>query len=306
MILDCSIGSAYAFGMSLELRHLRALAAVVELGTFGRAAHRLGYTQSTVSQQIAALETAVGGLVFDRPGGPRPVRLTPLGALILDRGRQLLRDADDLSGAIDKMHAGAGRVDIGTFQSVSTVILPSLVSRLRAEHPDCDVRLSEGEPEQPQIGDLDMLFRDGLIDDDVESVKLLDDPYVLVARSGQFPDEPVPLSELRGRAVVAWPATCDQPVMEQMMREGGAQPDIVFRSASNEALLSMVHFGLGCAVLPKLAVTGVDGMRGLRTYALDPAPYRPIYLHWPRRRAVSRLALRAIELARDIAADLST
>jgi hypothetical protein len=55
----------------VELRHLRTMAAIAEEGTFGRAAARLGYTQSSVSQQIAALERALGGTVFDRPGGPR-------------------------------------------------------------------------------------------------------------------------------------------------------------------------------------------------------------------------------------------
>ena len=68
----------------LELRHLAALDAVATEGTFGRAALRLGYTQSAVSQQIAALERLVGAALFDRPGGPRPVELTPLGDLLLE------------------------------------------------------------------------------------------------------------------------------------------------------------------------------------------------------------------------------
>ena len=67
----------------LELRHLVALDAVATEGTFARAAERLGYTQSAVSQQIAALERAVGEKVFDRPGGPRAVELTPFGAELL-------------------------------------------------------------------------------------------------------------------------------------------------------------------------------------------------------------------------------
>ena len=66
----------------VELRHLATMAAILEEGTFGRAGSRLGYTQSSISQQIAALEKSVGGSVFERPGGPKPVRITPLGAVV--------------------------------------------------------------------------------------------------------------------------------------------------------------------------------------------------------------------------------
>ena len=145
----------------VDLRHLRAMALIAEEGTFGRAADRLGYTQSSVSQQIAGLERALGGAVFDRPGGPRPVRLTPLGALVLERGRALLQGAERLSDAVERFRAGDGRIDIGTFQSMSAVVLPALVRRLREEHPGCEIRLSEDESGDPRIGDLDLLFYDG-------------------------------------------------------------------------------------------------------------------------------------------------
>ena len=65
--------------LGLELRHLIALKAIAEEGTFGRAAKRLGYTQSAISQQIAMLERIVGRRLIDRPGGPRPVSLTEAG-----------------------------------------------------------------------------------------------------------------------------------------------------------------------------------------------------------------------------------
>src|SRR3954449_4994559 len=113
----------------VELRHLRTMAAIAEEGTFGRAAGRLGYTQSSVSQQIAALEKAVGGAVFDRPGGPRPVRITPLGAVVLAHGREVLAEAKELTDAVERFLAGEGRIDIGTLQSVSNTLLPFVVRR---------------------------------------------------------------------------------------------------------------------------------------------------------------------------------
>ena len=184
----------------VELRHLVTMAAIADEGTFGRAAARLGYTQSTVSQQIAALERAVGGAVFDRPGGPKPVRITPLGDVVLAHGHDLLARASALADAIDRFKAGDGRIDIGTFQSVSNVILPPIVRRLRSEHPGCEIRLSEEESEDPQIGELDLLFYDGRIDGDVEHRKLLDEPYFVVARPGDYPDGPVRVKQLDGAA----------------------------------------------------------------------------------------------------------
>ncbi|MEU8382675.1 LysR family transcriptional regulator, partial [Streptosporangium sp. NPDC048865] len=292
----------------LELRHLAALAAVVEEGSFGRAATRLGYTQSTVSQQIAALERSVGGPVFDRPGGPRPVRITPLGAVVLEHGRGLLAKAAALAEAVDRFQAGDGRIDIGTLQSVSTVILPVVVRRLRDEHPGCDIRLSEEEPEAPRIGDLDLLFHDGPLDGDVEHVKLLDDPYLLVAGRGAFSGHSVPLDRLDGAPLVAWPSTCGQPRVEEAFARAGATPRIVFRTAGNETLLSMVRAGMGSAVLPWLAVhaAGAGADDRLRVHELRPAvPPREIRLYWRAGRTHSPLAARAIEIAVEAASALA-
>ncbi|MCA2229382.1 substrate-binding domain-containing protein [Nonomuraea sp. NEAU-L178] len=86
------------------------------------------------------------------------------------------------------------------------------------------------------MGDLDLLFYDRPLDGDVEHVKLLDDPYLLVARRGAFSDEPVPLKQLDGAPLVTWPSTCDQPRMEEALTRAGAAPKIVFRTAGNETL----------------------------------------------------------------------
>jgi DNA-binding transcriptional LysR family regulator len=292
--------------VDVELRHLATMAAIVEEGTFGRAGARLGYTQSTISQQIAALEKSVGGQVFERPGGPRPVRLTPLGAVVLEQGRDLLAKAEALADAVERFKAGDGRIDIGTFQSVSNVILPSVVRRLRDEHPGCEIRLSE-VPEDPQIGGLDLLFYDGSLDGDVEHVKLVDDPYLLVARPGDFPDGPVRLKQLDGRPMVGCHPTCDQSWMDQALADAGARPRIVFRSPGNETILSMVRAGLGWAVLPWLALHGSDAWSDdrLTIHELRPAPAREIYLYWPARSSQSPLAVRAIEIAAEVAAEVS-
>lgn len=291
----------------IELRHLAALIAVADESTFGRAAAALGYTQSTVSHQIAPLEKSVGGAVFDRPGGPRSVRITPLGAVVLARGRELLARAEAMTDAIERFRAGEGRIDIGTFQSVTNVILPVVVRRLREEFPGCDIRLSEEEPDDPRIGDLDLLFYDKRLEGEVESVELLAEPYLLVARAGAFPYGPVTVKQLDGVPMVAWPLTCDQPAMEGALARAGANPHIVFRTAGNDALLSMVRAGMGSVILPWIAVHGAEVETDERLCVhelLPPLPPRRIHLHWRAGRTHSPLAARTIQLAVETATDI--
>ncbi|MGI5330555.1 LysR family transcriptional regulator [Actinomadura nitritigenes] len=292
----------------VELRHLATLAAIVDEGSFGRAAARLGYTQSTVSQQIAALEKAVGGAVFDRPGGPRPVRITPLGAVVLAHGRDLLAKARALAAAVDRFKAGDGRVDIGTFQSVSNAILPLVVRRLRDEHPACDIRLFEEETDPPHVGELDLLFFDGRVDGEVEHLKLLDDPYLLVTRRGTFPDGPVAMTRLDDAPMVAHPPICDQARVELALARNGVRPRTVFRTTGNETVLSMVRAGMGSAILPGLTVRSakVGSDESLCVHELRPGlPPREIFLLWQAGRTHSPLAARTIEIAVEVAGKIA-
>jgi DNA-binding transcriptional LysR family regulator len=294
----------------VELRHLVTFAAVVDEGSFGRAAARLGYTQSTVSQHVASLERAVDGRVFDRPGGPRRVQLTPLGHVVRVHAAELLAQADSMRAAVDGFKAGEGRLTIGTFQSVSSTLLPVLVRRLLAEFPSSEIRLSEEEDEtdSPDLSRVDLLFYDLHVDDaDVEHIKLFDDPYYLVAARGRFPDGPVDLAELDGAPMVSWPPDCAQPAVEEALASSGVHPRIVFRASSNEAVLSMARAGLGSAILPWLAVHGAGALTDetLNVHPLRPlvAPRR-IYLLRHARRTHSPLAARAAQLTSEIALDL--
>jgi DNA-binding transcriptional LysR family regulator len=163
------------------------------------------------------------------------------------------------------------------------------------------------EPEDPQIGDLDLLFHDGRVEGDVEHVKLLDEPYLLVAGAGVFPDGPVPVKLLDDAPMVAWPPTYHQRWLERTLAGYGAQPRIVFRTAGHETILSMVRAGIGSAVLPWLALHGSDAWSDdrLSIHQLRPSPTREMYLHWPAERTQSPLVTRAIDIAVEAANELA-
>ena len=130
-----SNGSTYpAAWAGLEIRHLLALNAVVENGTFSGAAEQLGYTQSAVSQQVGTLERIVGTPLFERPGGPRPVRLTTAGQMLLIHARAVLARVNSAATDLRALSSGErGELRVGTLPSVGTKVLPQLLGTFRTE-----------------------------------------------------------------------------------------------------------------------------------------------------------------------------
>jgi DNA-binding transcriptional LysR family regulator len=285
----------------LELRHLVALDAVAAEGTFARAAERLGYTQSAVSQQIAALERILGDKVFDRPGGPRPVVLTPLGAELLERGRELLARVDAMSLDLDLFRTGSvGKLSIGTFQSVSAMLLPRAVARMREMFPSLELQVMESDIEHVleqalESGEVELSFLVGSLPPTIEFVHLIDDPFVLLARPGQFAPGAVRIKDFAGEPMIGQHQNSCQLLNEAGLRASGLEPNYVFRTNDNGTVAAMVRAGMGVAVLPFLCVEPEDPR--LAIHAIEPPiPDRSICLGWRANRTLSPAAERFIQL----------
>ena len=250
----------------LEIKHLVALQAVAAERSFGRAADRLGFTQSAISQQIAALERVVGEPVFDRPGGPRPVELTPAGQVLLDHAEAVFRQLHQAEEEVTRLRAGdGGSLVVGTFQSVSVKVLPEVIRRLKAERPLLDIRLFEADDldilgDRIVEGQLDLAFMVGTsLDERFTSIHLMDDPYLLIsARTGESKPLVVPTAGLDGVPLVGEYFSSCQAGVDRALRAVGVEPNYVFRTNDNGAVQAMVRVGVGVAVLPVLAVDTAD------------------------------------------------
>ena len=294
----------------LEIRHLRALEAVARTGTFGRAADDLGYTQSAVSQQIGALERLVGERLFDRPGGPRPVELTPLGRVMLRHAREVLGRVEAAVQDVRRYRAGeSGAIRIGTFESVSVALLPRLLGQLRREHPDVRIELFETDEEsvlhtQLLAGELDVSFLAARGPSGLVSLPLFEDPWVVVLRDVDAPDGDLPLHRLNGVDLVGQlQADVSQQAIDEGLRAAGIAPRYLFRTGDNAAMLAMVREGMGLAIMPRLAVEHALPPH-VATRLLDPPlPPRTVTIAWPRGRTRSPTTARFVDLARGLAED---
>jgi DNA-binding transcriptional LysR family regulator len=260
----------------VDARNLAALIAVVDEGTFAKGAKSLGFTQSAVSQQIAALEKAAGLPVFDRPKGPRAAELTPAGQLLVDYARAALAEVDRMDDELDRMRRGvSGRLVIGTFQSASSRLLPWIVGNMRKDLPDVDIRLSELDDVQLLVralldDDLDFAFTIDLEPDPALDIELLGvDPFVVIAPRGEADAASACAADLNDRPLIGQPNndSC-QLMIDRRLEAVGIRPDYVFRSQDNGAVQGMVRSGLGWAIMPYLAIDPHDP--GVTVLQLDP------------------------------------
>ncbi|WP_344677751.1 LysR family transcriptional regulator [Saccharopolyspora taberi] len=125
-----------------SLRQFEYLVAVVDEGSFTRAAERLHVTQPALSHQIRALERTLGGPLLERL--PRAVRLTPMGRAMLPHARAALADAE--RARVSARRASGlerGELQLATVYSVSLGVLPAALRTWRREHPGVHIRLFE-------------------------------------------------------------------------------------------------------------------------------------------------------------------
>lgn len=126
----------------VSLTALRVFRAVAEQGTFTAAATSLGYTQSAVSRQIAAIERAAGAELLERRR--EGVRLTPAGRLVMRRATVVLDEIDATARELSGLPGQAATVRLGWLPSAGATLVPRALTALRRTDPGLQVVTREG------------------------------------------------------------------------------------------------------------------------------------------------------------------
>src|SRR5438067_5227305 len=143
----------------LSPSRLRVLREVAHRGSFSAAAQALSYTQSAVSQQIAALEAQTDMKLLERH--PRGVSLTAAGQTLVRHAEGILASLDAAEAALSAL-AGlrGGRLRMASFPTAGATLMPLAIATFRAAYPEVELTLAEGEPEDiaPRLraGELDL------------------------------------------------------------------------------------------------------------------------------------------------------
>jgi DNA-binding transcriptional LysR family regulator len=130
----------------MNLQHLEYLLAVVDTGSFSRAAERLQLTQSALSRSIQALEVELGGLLLDRMG--KRHELTPLGHAVVQSARRITFEAGELLHGVRLLHSGGwGALRVGMGSGPGALLMTPLLQHMARHHPKIKVTVLRGSPE---------------------------------------------------------------------------------------------------------------------------------------------------------------
>ena len=248
----------------LDVRRMRVLKEVAAQRSFSAAAEKLGYTQSAVSQQIAALEREAGSILIERH--PRGIRLT-------DAGEALVRHADKILARLAEAEAEleaiaglrGGRLRLGSFPTAGATLMPRAIAQFSSRHPAVELSLVEAEPDEslPRLkaGELDLILVDDSpapdADDDVEYVHLLDDPLHLVLPA----DHPlvsrrrIRIEDLAAEPWIQGTQICACTRQTQIAcSNAGFEPRVAYQSDDFQVVQGLVAAGVGVALIPGLAL----------------------------------------------------
>jgi DNA-binding transcriptional LysR family regulator len=298
----------------VELRHLAALEAVAREKSFSAAAESLGYTQSAVSGQVTALERIVGARLFSRLRGSRGVELTEEGRLLLEHASAITARIHAARADLYAVRNGqTGVLRAGTFQTVSQTLLPGIMRGL-ARPPD---PLRTTLYEDAAIETLALMLEGGELDvsfvllplDSTElmTMEIMEDPWYLLVRTDHpLAKEPIlPVEAIAGLPLISLDRVPLHTAMitprstrlaEDAILAAGVIPRIVLRMNDYRSVGVLVETGVGCGLVPSLALDPVAD--GLAAVPLDRIPPRIVGVAWHRHRQMTGTIARFVEAAR--------
>jgi DNA-binding transcriptional LysR family regulator len=291
----------------MQLRHLRTFAAVASTLNITRAAEQIHLAQSSVTEQIQTLEADLGTPLFDR--SRRGLQLTEAGRRLLDYAAALLTLASDARAAVaDVAGLVAGTLTIGALETLCANFLPPMLARFRQRFPAIGLILKaagSGELRNGvRNGALDLCFAFGAMPPDraLQSEAMAHDRLVLIMPSAHrlAEQEAISFADLTNEAFLVTETGCIyRRIFDEAFEAAGSPcPPIAGEFGSLAAILRMVEAGLGCALVPSLAIREHPPRINVRPW-VGRSHSVPIVMIWRRRRILPPALRLLLDAARD-------
>ncbi|MBC8079197.1 MAG: LysR family transcriptional regulator [Gorillibacterium sp.] len=246
----------------MDLRHLVTFLAVVETGSFTRAAEKLGYAQSSITAQIQSLEVELEAPLFDRLG--KKILLTETGQQLFPYAQEITTLHNTAKEAILTGTSHSARLlSIGAPESLAAFRLPAIIREFKRKYPELKIILKPGlcwEMSQSiRSGDLDLAFvlQPENKEEDLHQEHLVEEEMALIAPPGHrlaSYTSVLPL-HLKDEVILSTEPGCTyRALFEQNLKNHGIYPNPELEFWSIEAIKQCVMSGLGISLIPLVTV----------------------------------------------------
>ncbi|MGK9169985.1 LysR family transcriptional regulator [Inquilinus limosus] len=293
-------------GLGVQLRHLKTFAAVAARLNMTRAAEEVHLAQSSVTEQIQALEADLGTPLFDR--SRRRLRLTEAGRRLLDYAGDLLALADEARSAVaDAAGLAAGTLTIGGLETLATSRLAPLLATFGRAHPAIALQLKvagSGELRRGvRSGEMDVCFAfGGVPEPELQSEPVAQERLVVIAPPGHrlAGRDTIGTGDLLGESFLVTEQGC---VYRQMFEsafpaEAPGRPGVAGEFSSINTIRRLVEMGAGCALVPGLVAAEAGGSVVALPWVGD-IDFVPVSMIWRRRRVQPPTLRLFLDAARD-------
>ncbi len=276
----------------MDIRQLRFFVEIVKQGSFTKAAERLHVAQPSISVAIKALEDELGLALFNRRD--RKATLTDEGAVFLEHARRVLAnlEAAQLEMA-DLRGLAAGEVRVGVPPMISAYFLPDIICAFIDRYPH--LRLSifgEGAwriQKMISVGEIDMgVIAGRSIPADLEARHFLREEVVVCVPLGHRLAEQAAVSfvEFMAEPLVFYKEGYYlRELFEELFKENGGMPRIVFETNLFSLVKSLVRRGLGISAFLRMVVAGDEDVVAI---PFDPPFYLDLEIAWKKNAYLSK------------------
>ncbi|WP_313150222.1 LysR family transcriptional regulator [Lysinibacillus capsici] len=263
----------------MNLLQIEIFVKVVDIGNFTKAGEILAMTQSGISHNIASLESELGIKLLNR--GRNGISLTDSGERIINNMRNILSEAESIKQeAASILGIQNGKINIGSFSSFASKVLPTIISRFKGEFKGIEINFYEGSYDQitrwVEEGKVDIGFT-SLSNpmDHLEATTIVRDRLVaIVPIHHQLAiNEQIKAEDLQGEAFIMPQLGCEVSV-KKFLQKHEVSPNIQFNVEENQTIIAMVCEGLGITIIPELALP--FNLEGTIVKPLLPEPFREI------------------------------
>lgn len=295
----------------MDIRQLKTLVHVAELGSFSRAAKRLRIAQPALSRHIRMLESELDASLFER--NSRGVKLTDSGKMFLQHASTILRQLESARASVaQSSRTISGHVDFGMPQSAGVLLAVPLIERFRISYPQVSLRLVEGVGSIVHDWMVNAQLDVGVIYNPDGSSQLMTQPlwtedlHVVGPPSMFRRGETISFAKAAAREFTL-PAMGNglRGLVESYARELNVTLKILIEADAQRIQKDLAQRGTACTILPRASVEEDIRIGKLSSARIvEPVIPRTLALALPSDRPVSRAGRRLGRMIAEIATEL--